>query len=156
LTHPGNLHGSTKITPRQRRVIYPWHTSIADNHKDLEIPGQHTWDELAACYRDLEAPSQGVGGESVTHSRPPFRFPAAVAMNSSSALCDALIGRRKWTDPSVIYEAGLVLGKDNDVATQYIAHTRQILITNYLKMVADTRIIEPLVYPNNSFVLQST
>jgi hypothetical protein len=156
VTHPGNLHGSTKITARQRRVIYTWHTSIASNHKDLEIPGQHTWDELAACYRDLEAPSQGVGGESVTHSRPPFRFPAAVAMNSSSALCDALIGRRKWTDPSVIYEAGLILGKDSDVATQYIAHTRQILITNYLKMVAETRIIEPLVYPNNSFVLQHT
>jgi hypothetical protein len=119
-THPGNVHGSTKVTRRQRRVIYTWHTSIAANHQDLEIPGQHTWDELVACHRDLEAPTQGVGGESVTHSRPPFRFPAAIVMNSSSALCDALIGRRKWTDPSVMYEANILLGNDDDAALQYI------------------------------------
>ena len=154
LTLPNMIHGSTKKTPKQRRVIYSWHTSIADDHQTLEIPGQHTWDEISRCHQDLIAPLRGVGGDLVTHDRPPFRFPAAISMESTSALCDALIGRRKWIDPMVIMEANIVLGKDDIAAMNYINQTRQKLVENYLRSVANMRTIEPLVFPDNSYVLQ--
>lgn len=40
-------------------------------------------------------PSQGVNGQKLKHSIPLYRFPASIRMESSSALCDALIGRRR-------------------------------------------------------------
>jgi len=152
LTRPNIIHGSTKKTERQRRVIYSWHTSIADDHHELEIPGQLSWEEVAACHRDLEAPKRGVGGEPVVHDRPPFRFPAAVSMNSSTALCDALIGRRKYTDPLVIHEANILLGDDDQAALDYIRMARTKLVNNYLDSVRSMRLIEPIVYLNDSFV----
>ena len=156
LTLPSNIHGSTKLTLQRRRVLYSWHTRVAANGHDLEIPGQHSVEELCRCHRDLEAPTRGVAGELVTHSRPPFRFPAAISMESSSALGDALIGRRKWDDPMVIYEANLVLGTDDNAALQYVHETRQKLVHNYIRCVENMRQIEPMVFPNNSFVLQSS
>jgi hypothetical protein len=152
LTRPNVIHGSTKKTERQRRVIYSWHTSIADDHRRLEIPGQLSWEEIAACHRDLEAPTHGVGGELVKHDRPPFRFPAAVSMNSSTALCDALVGRRKYTDPLVIHEANILLGDDDQAALDYIAMAREKLVRNYLESIRSVRLIEPIVYRNDSFV----
>jgi hypothetical protein len=77
-------------------------------------------------------------------------------MESSSALSDALIGRRKWDDPMVIYEANLVLGTDDNAALQYVHETRQKLVHNYIRCVENMRQIEPMVFPNNSFVLQSS
>ena len=76
-------------------------------------------------------------------------------MESSSALCDALIGRRKWNDPFVIMEAQLVLGKDDEAAMKYIDETRKKLVDNYLRCVAKVWEIEPLVFPDNSYVLQN-
>ena len=119
----------------------------------LEIPGQHTWEEISQCHRDLVAPYRGVGGEVVTKDRPPFRFPAAISMESTSALCDALIGRRKWNNPIVIMEAHIVLGEDDVAAMDYVNRTRRKLVENYLKSVASMRAIEPLVFPDDSYVL---
>ena len=135
LTLANTFHGSTSTTPNPRHVLFPWHTAILDNDLTLEIPGQHDWEEVAKCHRDLEAPLRGVGGDAVTKDRPPFRFPAAVSMESSSALCDALIGRRKYKNPVIIMEAQIVLGKDDKVAMDYINQTRKRLVDNYLKCV---------------------
>ena len=155
LTLPGNIHGSTPQTPRRRRVIYPWHTAIATNDIDLEIPGQHSYNELRRLHMDMEAPTRRVAGELVTHSRPPFRFPAAISMESSSALGDALIGRRKWNDPMVMYEANIILGDDNEAAWKYVHETRQKLVNNYIPCVQNMRMIEPLIFPDHSYVIQN-
>jgi Phytanoyl-CoA dioxygenase (PhyH) len=154
VTLPNIIHGSTKSTDVERRVIYTWLTSISDDHQTLEIPGQLSWDQIAACHRDLEAPTRGVGGEAVTHERPPFRFPAAILLDSSAPLCDALIGRRKWTDPMVLKEACIVLGSDHIAAKEYVKTTRAKLVANYLASVREMLHLEPDVFPNDSYVLQ--
>ena len=56
-------------TSRRHRVIYTWHTGIMEDYHTLENPDTLTWDQVAACYHDLEAPARGVGGEVPTHSR---------------------------------------------------------------------------------------
>jgi len=61
-------------------------------------------------------------------------------MPSSSALRDALIGRRSYEDPEVLMEGDIILGVDPAAAQQYISHTRNNLVANfkssYAKMVA--------------------
>jgi hypothetical protein len=155
ITLPNIIHGSTKTATAERRVIYTWLTAISDDHKSLEIPGQLNWNQIAACHRDLEAPTRGVGGELVTQDRPPFRFPAAVVMDNSSALCDALVGRKKWTDPMVLQEANIVLGSDHTEANQYVKETRTKLVANYLASVYHMYCLEPILFPDNSYVLNN-
>jgi len=106
ITRPDIIHGSTSAVTQRRRVIFPWHTAIQEDHQQLEIPGQNTWSELAACHRDMIAPVRAVTGSPLSHSRPKSRFPAAVQMASSSALCDALIGKTLGRIPSLF--AGII------------------------------------------------
>ncbi|KAI9774030.1 MAG: hypothetical protein M1839_001915 [Geoglossum umbratile] len=42
-------------------------------------------------------------------------------MESSSALGDALVGRRKWTDPQVGKERDILLGGDDERARVYVS-----------------------------------
>ena len=147
--------GSTPRTLVIRRVIYPWHTGIQADHETLEIPGQHTWTELSNLHRDLLPPSHGVNGQKLTHSVPPFRFPASIMMESSSALCDALIGRRRWTDPEVRLERDILLGPDDVAAKEYVSRTRKRLIANYLDGISKLETLERAMFGSNSFFLNN-
>jgi len=86
LTRPEIIHGSTLSSNSRRRVIYAWHTGIGSDHLTLENPGTLDWQQVAACHRDMEAPARGVGGDIPTHSVPPFRFPAALLLESAYPL----------------------------------------------------------------------
>ena len=151
LTRPDIIHGSTSKMPRQRRVLYSWHTAIQQDLKTLEIPGQLTWDEISNCHLNMVAPTRGVGGEAITHSLPPYRFPAAIAMESVSPLCDALIGRRNWNDPEVLMERDIVLGDDDGAALEYISRTREKLLNSFMVAASKLEKIERLAFGNNSF-----
>lgn len=87
------LHGSTAPATQLGRVIYPWFTAIQSDHETLEMPGQHSWSEVSNLYCDLEAPFIGVTGNSITQDKPPYRFPAAIKLDSVSPLLDELVGR---------------------------------------------------------------
>jgi len=154
ITRPDMIHGSTSKASRRRRVIYPWYTSIKADHSTLERPGQLTWEEISQSHRDLEAPLRGVGGDQVTRDRPAYRFPAALSMNSSSPLCDALIGRRRWDDPSVLVERDMVLGDNDAVARSYVSATRELLVKNFLLAMGQVEEIERQVFGSNSFFRQ--
>jgi hypothetical protein len=149
------LHGSTPTTSDIRRVIFPWHTGIQPDHETLEIPGQHTWSEVSNLHRDLLPPSQGVNGQKLTHSVPPFRFPASVMMESSSPLCDALIERRRWTDPEVVLERDILLGADDAAAKRYVSSTRERLIANYLNGISKLEKLEGAMFAANSVFLNN-
>jgi hypothetical protein len=145
------IHGSTKGVFSRRRVLFPWHTAIQEDHQTLEIPGQHTWQELSMYHTIMLPPTQGVGGNTAIHSRPKTRFPPAVHMPSSSALCDALIGRRPWTDPQVLEERDIVLGTDDELALKYIRKTRVRLMENFLHSSYILEQNERRMYGENSF-----
>jgi hypothetical protein len=151
ITDPAIIHGATAEVQRRRRLIFPWHTRIQEDHEQLEIPGQHTWSELAACHRDMVAPLRGVSGNAVAHSRPKDRFPAAVQMTSSSALSDALIGRRRWTDPEVIEERNVLLGSDDAAALRYIHEVRRRLMQDFVADFVKLERYERQEFGVNSF-----
>ena len=151
LTRPDIIHGSTSKMPRRRRVLYSWHTAIQTDLKTLEIPGQLTWDEVSNCHLNMVAPTRGVGGEAITHSLPPYRFPAAIAMESVSPLCDTLIGRRNWNDIEVFMERDIILGEDDAAALEYISQIREKLLASYLQAASKLEKIERFVFGVNSF-----
>ena len=147
------IHGSTPKSPRQRRAIYPWFIAVKDNHVDLEINNTLSWPDVGACIRDLEAPSRGVGGEKPTHSLPNFRFPASVIMKSGSALCDALIARRKWIDPEVLSERNILFGSDHQASLRYVQETRRKLLQNAREAFSKLESIEREAFGPNSYFL---
>jgi hypothetical protein len=151
LTRPEIIHGSPPTSDPTRRVIYTWLTGILPDHLTLEKPGTPNWQEVAACHRDMEAPTRGVGGDTPKHSVPPFRFPASVTLLSSYPLGDALLGRRKWDDPEVLMERNILLGPDDARAKQYVDEKRQKLLAKYRKAFAKLDPIERAAFGENSY-----
>jgi len=156
ITRPEIIHGSTPNATIHRRVIYPWFTGIREDHHTLEIPGQLSWSEVAACHRDMLAPRRGVGGNTVSFSCPVYRFAAGIHMPSSSALSDALIGRRSWEDPEVLYERDVLLGSDPKASQTYIRNTRKKLVANFKSSFIKMVDVEKQAFGTNSFFNQST
>ncbi|KAI9765327.1 MAG: hypothetical protein M1839_005527 [Geoglossum umbratile] len=131
VTRPEIIHGSTPFSNRRRRTLNPWYSGILENHEDSEIHGTLSWSELAACHRDLEAPAREPSGQTPRYGLLGFRFPGSIVMEGSSALGDALVGKRKWTDPQVVKERDILLGGDDENARVYVAAVREKMIARY-------------------------
>lgn len=151
ITRPEIIHGSTPNATIPRRVIYPWFTAIKEDHHTLEIPGQLSWGEVAACHRDMLAPRSGVGGDTVSFSCPVYRFAAGIHMPSSSALSDALIGRRSWEDPEVLLQRDILLGANAQASHDYVRRTRKELVKNFKTSFHKMVSIEQSAFGTNSF-----
>ena len=151
ITLPTVLHGSSPKATICRRVIYPWFTAIQSDHETPEIPGQHPWSEISNLHRDLEAPIYGVAGDKVTQDRPPYRFPAAIKLDSVSPLSDALVGRRRWTDPEVTYERDILLGPDHDKANILLSTIRDRIYRALLRAYSQIQALEQYSFGDVSF-----
>ena len=131
IMRPEILHGSPVSTKDNSRTLSAWHVGIDESHEHLDIDNFTSWSDLAACHRDLEAPVTDPSGHTLWFGRPEHRFPGAVVLESSSALGDALVGRRKWSDPQVIQERNILLGDDDHKASAYVAAVRSRMLTKY-------------------------
>ena len=150
LSLPTILHGSSERATKTRRVIYPWFTAIGDDHEQLEMPGQHSWSDVARLHRDREAPERGVSGK-VAAGRPPYPFPAAVKLGSVSPLSDALVGRRRWDDDEVLLERDVLFGEDNDQALALLETVRKKLYAEVVDGYAKLRGLEEWAFGDLSF-----
>ncbi|KAF8461231.1 hypothetical protein BDZ91DRAFT_380768 [Kalaharituber pfeilii] len=111
ITRPDIPHGSTAVSHSERRVMFPWLIGIRDNHETLDIENTEKWSDLAACHRDGIACRKSTSGRSASaYGRPEGRWPATVIMGSTSCIGDALVGKRRWDDPEVVWERDLLLG----------------------------------------------
>ena len=153
VTLPQIIHGSTPISTKPRRVIYTWLSGVEEDLQTFENKGTLDWDQVSACHRNLEAPARGVGGDIPTHSVPPFRFPASLVLESSSALGDALVARRRWDDPEVLSERDILFGPDHEKAGAYVRQTREELVRKYRKAFGKLEGLERRVFGENSYFL---
>src|SRR5204862_2418670 len=110
LSLPQLIRGSSKVSVRRRRTILPWYMLVDTEHKELEAKGCPGWSEVRQCHLDLEVPWLDLSGYLHKMGAPTGRFAGAVMLGSTSAMGDALVGRRKWTDPQVQRERDVVLG----------------------------------------------
>jgi len=122
--------GSTPFCHKDRCAIYTWPTGIDEDHVYLDNAETLDWQGVASCLRDLEAPTTGVSGDS-PRSRPEAKFPAAVMLESVSALCNALVGRRKWTDRDVVEERDTLLWEDEEASRAYEESVQKKLVEAY-------------------------
>jgi hypothetical protein len=143
-----------QLVPRQHhtsQVLQGWYCFIDKDHNLLGNGCALSWDELAACHRDLEAPVSGPYGQLPLLGRPTYRFPGSVILASTSALGDALIGRRKWTDPQVLQERDIVLGDDDDRAHTFVSQVRKRLVNSYLDFFPILESVERTAFGKNSY-----
>ena len=86
---------------------------------------------------------------------PDFKFPGESLLPAISAIGDASVGRRKWTDAEVIYERNILLGP-NDAATWRIvedARARQLLGLDLA--FAATKRLERIAFGEQSYFRSS-
>ena len=131
LSLPQLIRGSSKASVRRRRTILPWYMLVDTEHKELEAKGCPGWSEVRQCHLDLEVPRLDPSGYPHKMGAPTGRFAGAVVLGSTSALGDALVGRRKWTDPQVQRERDVVLGRDGVAALAYVQQVRGRLVEQY-------------------------
>ena len=74
-------------------------------------------------------------------------------LESVSPLCDALVGRRRWTDPEVIAERNILLGDDDEKSWAYVNKVRGKLVQVYRAAYAKLEKIEREAFGENSFFL---
>ena len=151
LTEARMIHGSTAESQRRRRTVLTWLTGIGCDHETLEVDGCLPWSEVRRCHLDLEAPSRGAGGAEARYGMSGMRFEGSVVLGSSSALGDALVGRRKWTDAEVRLERDVVLGGDSSAAWKYVQEVRGRLVSEYRRGFSRMARIEGEAFGKSSY-----
>jgi hypothetical protein len=124
------IHGSTIKSTRRRRTILPWFTGILEDHEHLEV-SDTTYSEVRLYHMDLRVPVKDPSGKPHRMGAPKERFLGSLVLGSSSALGDALVGRLRWTDPRVLKERNILLGKDHQAALEYVKATRERLVQEF-------------------------
>jgi hypothetical protein len=130
ITRSTIVHGSTKMAHTTRRVLFPWFLAIEADSQQLEVHEALSWEQVARCHRELRGPErESLGSKAREGTTVALR--GAVMLASTSALGDALVGRRLWTDPKVLQERDIILGEDRTTAGAFICRTREKLVDAY-------------------------
>jgi hypothetical protein len=74
-----------------------------------------------------------------------------VIIGSSSAIGDALVGRRRWTDPQVIRERDILLGDADILAHAYVDRVWAKMIERYEEAFEQLEITETEAFGENSY-----
>jgi hypothetical protein len=150
-TLPQIIHGSTEISIQPRRVVFPWFVKIEDDHETLEKDGMLGWSEVAACHRDMDAPTKGVNGDKPKHFTDQFK--PAILMETSYPLGDALLGKRKWIG-EVLDDRDVLLGPDDELAMRFVQEVRERLLDSFCRAFAKLVKREIAAFRANSFFLK--
>ncbi|KAI9887442.1 MAG: hypothetical protein M1823_000779 [Watsoniomyces obsoletus] len=152
ISRPEIVHGSTAVSTLRRRTIFPWFTGIREDHETLDNEESERWSELSAYHRDLipcmKTPS---GYSSGVYGRPETKFPAAIRLQSTSAIGDALIGARRWDDASVIKERNVLFGRDEEASWEFVRLARQRILSNLREAFEQLKQLEAEQFGENAF-----
>jgi hypothetical protein len=127
ITRPDIMHGSTSKARSRRRTLFAWFCGIRPDHQTLDLEESETWSEVSACHQSFTAPMKSTSGEGFRYGRPTIPFPATTRMASTSAVGDALVGSKRWTDPQVTRMVEILLGPNDDAALALLQSVRDSL-----------------------------
>lgn len=150
ITHPLNFHGSEGKADSIRMTMLPWYCGIEADHSTLEIPEGGTWEQLAQAHRDLWVGPASPSGHSVNYGKLPFPFPTNVSAHMSHPISQALIGRLKWDNLSVVEAVEKIVGNAN--YRQHVLREQEVEMTKligekFAKFIEE----EKRVYGENSY-----
>lgn len=153
LTLPVIPHGSTGPTTRLRRTMMPWFGVVCEDHERMETAEAGTWSEISDAHRDMRLSPRKPSGESSQKRavRDLPSFPGVSHLTGLGDLSDALLGRIKWSEWSVITELNVLFGEDRAAAHRWVAKWR--LRASRQFMEGFTRIVaaERSAYGSRSF-----
>jgi hypothetical protein len=109
------------------------------------------WSEVAACHRDMDAPTKGVNGDKPKHFTDQFK--PAILMETSYPLGDALLGKRKWIG-EVLDDRDVLLGPDDELAMRFVQEVRERLLDSFCRAFAKLVKREIAAFRANSFFLK--
>jgi hypothetical protein len=150
-TRPDIIHGSTPNSTRRRRTLFAWHSSIEEDHERTGMEGALSWSEIAACHRDMKIPTREPSGQAPKHAIPSVAFAGTLLLGSTSAIGDALVGRRRWTDRQVIAERNVLLGDDESFSRRLVDRVRKRLLEEYNLAFEVLKEMEKEAYGADSF-----
>jgi len=131
--------------------MFPWFIGIADDEETLENHMSGTWEQLSKSHRDLTEPYSTANGNYHRYWYLGYQFAGSVALHGLGALSDALVGRRKWSDPSVQEERNIVLRESKEAFDKYVTTYQkravQIFLEHWHRMVKE----EVAAYGERSF-----
>ena len=84
----------------------------------------------------------------------PYRFPAAGRLNLSSAVSQALVCGRPWSDTAVVAEAQLLLGPDRRAAQHHIDRSRLEALSRFKAAYQEQELAERACFGENSYYAQ--
>jgi hypothetical protein len=125
ISQPGILHGSSKLATRRRRVVFAWHCGIREGSPNPGHSGERDVGRaLRVPPRSFDAGQERQrGGVSVWTGW--GELPGGpVKLGSTSAIGDALVGGRRWTEAAVLAELSVVLGADGQAAVRHVQEVR--------------------------------
>ncbi|KAJ5971736.1 uncharacterized protein N7479_001654 [Penicillium vulpinum] len=95
----------------------PWFGVIRDDHERLETAEAGTWEEISDAHRDMCLATRKPSGESSQkRAVSSYTCPGVTHLTGLGDLSDALLGRIKWSEWSVISELNLLFGEDQQAA----------------------------------------
>jgi hypothetical protein len=153
ITHPALPHGSTGPMEIDRKTILPWFVEIQEDHSMLEVPEGGTWEELSAAHRDLTMAPKSPSGKPNIYGGIPYTFPASCAITTGSAVSDALLGRRKYTDVMVVAELYELFGKRATLqsALALIERQEEVAIESLVECWEQVKVTEARYYGRDSW-----
>jgi len=154
LTRAEIIHGSTPQATKGRRAIYPWFTGVGEDHDAVDIFGAEAWGKLAEYHRDMKPPQKQASGRSASSygERAECLIPK-VALDSTSAIGAALLGRTKWTGAVLMKELSSLFGEDDKAAREYVDSTRARAVAEFKNKFRLLEGLEREMFGDASFFL---
>ncbi|KAJ5212873.1 hypothetical protein N7449_000042 [Penicillium cf. viridicatum] len=152
LTLPVIPHGSTGPTTRLRRTIMPWFGVVHEDHERIETAEARTWGEIADAHRDISIGTRKPSGESSQkRSVSPCTFPGVSHLTGLGDLSDALLGRIRWSEWSVVAELDILFGEDKEAAHSWILRWRRRAARQFIEAFVRIISAEKLAYGKRSY-----
>ena len=151
LRHVSQL-GSVNSFPRSDRG------KESTNHSDLEVEESGTWDDLSRAHRDLIAGIKTPSGHPNMYGKIPFRFPATATLDGLSPISDALVGRKRWTDPEVVLEVHTLLfteRRNDEHIKKYLSDWRARAAARVKKLFETTIALEKVSFKDSRSYFRS-
>ncbi|KAJ5630033.1 hypothetical protein N7528_003690 [Penicillium herquei] len=152
LTLPCVPHGSVGPATRLRRTVMPWFGAIQDDHNRLETAEAGPWSSISDAHRDLcLAPKIPSGSTCHVYAVNPYSFPGLAQLTGLGPISDALVGRIKWTEWSVVSELETLFGESTLEAHEFIRRWRSRAARQFIEAFANVISAEKLAYREDSY-----
>jgi hypothetical protein len=156
---PHGSHGPTELpadsteepTDHRRRTCSAWHSAFDKEHQKLDIDDTLSHPDLTRCHLYLEVPSREPSGQTPKYGAPDYRFPASVVLGSISPIGDALVGRRKYTDPEVQRDLKILFGSDREAAAKLVKQHQDEAVRQYFVAYKKMEALEREIFGENSY-----